>query len=363
MSNIFARSPYFINISGVANDETEVHLYIWNGIGAAPGTPTRILAKPIPTSLITEVSYNISPFLREYLAFETSTATVNYTGAGLFDVYAWCNVTVKTYLNGVLGSTTTYKVFDGYTDYLSGYNKDRGDIHLDEGTYYYYYDSVNALATYDSIRPGSINLITGTGSPKVKYTNLDTAATTTITLTASRVTRMQKVYVNYYGSRCKTELLDNANNVLATYYFYPIEECKYNVITVDFVNKYGSWERTFMYKASRTSLEYQGTNYNLSTESVDYIETYGTKAVYNVNFNESISCNTGWVNEDYSDVMRQLLASERVILSGLEEFGSGVSIPVRLKTKQLNVQKHINEKLINYPVDFEYAFDGVQNVQ
>lgn len=365
MSNIFVRSPYFISVTGSANDDTRVDLYIWNGTGAAPGTPTRVLSKPIPSSVITQADYNISPYVREYIEFEAVQANTNYNTNAAATTTEWCNVVVKTYLNGALVETLTHKAFDGYSEYLDGMNYEQtNDVHLSEGTYYYYYDPVNAIASYDSIRPGNLQVVTGSiNYTKVKYTNLDTLATTTVNLNSSEVRRIYRVTPTYYGYRVKTEVLDDTNAVIATFYFYPIEECRYNVITVDFVNRYGAWDRTFMFKASRNDLSYKGTDYNLAPDAANYNEAFGTKAVYNVNYNEGISCNTGWVNEEYHVQLRQLLASERVILSSLSEFGDRILIPVKLRTKQLNVQKHINDKLINYTVEFDYAFDGLNNVQ
>jgi len=365
MSNIFVRSPYFVSVVGSANDTTRVDLYIWNGYGAAPGTPTRVLSKQIPSSVLIQADYNISGYVREYLDFAAQQPGTNFAIADATQEQ-WCNVIAKTYLNGVLVETLTHKAFDGYSEYLDGMNYVQTyDVHLNEGTYYYYYDPNGDFSTDDSIRVGKIQIVTGSVNySKVKYTNLDTLATTTTNLTSDKVVRVPRILPAYYGSRVKTELLDDTNAVLGTYYFYPQEECKYNVITVDFVNRYGAWDRTFMFKASRNDLNFKGTDYNLSPEAVNYSDAYGTKQVYNVNYNEGISCNTGWVDEDYHLQLRQLLASERIIICSSSEFGTDdVLIPVKLRTKQLNVQKHINDKLINYTVEFDYAYDGINNVQ
>jgi len=208
MSNIFVRSPYYVGVVGVANDETRVDLYIWNGTGAAPGTVTKTLSKIIPSSVITTALYNISPYLREYITFNSSISVSNYDTITTTNQDQYCNVIAKTYLNGVLVETLTHRAFDGYGEYLDGMNYAQTyDVHLDEGTYYYYYDTVNSIATEDSIRAGKIQLVTGTVNfSKVKYTNLDTAATVTTNLTSDRTTRVPRIYYTYYGSRVKTEL-------------------------------------------------------------------------------------------------------------------------------------------------------------
>ena len=364
MSNIFARSPFIVHETGSVGDLIRVDLYIWNGTGAVPGSPVRTLSKTIPSASVLYCDFNISPFIREYFTLTYPNASCNYNTNGLSDSNHWCNVTVKTYINGTIHATSTYKAFDGYTEYQQGYNYDHGDIHLNEGTYYYYYDPNGTLSSDDSIRVGQLQVQAGAAAyTKIKYTNLDTSATVTTNLGTSSLRTMPRIHYTYYGANVKTEILDDANVVLKTFYFRPIEECKYNVITVDFLNKYGAWDRTFFFKASRNTFEVSGTDYNLMHQQVvDYDYYLGTKRIRNINTKESIICNTGWVDEVYINQLKQLMNSEYIYIQSSAEFGSNY-IPVKLRTKQLNVQKHINDKLINYQIEFEYAFDGINTVQ
>ena len=364
MSNIFARSPYFVNLTGVANDDTSIELFLWNGTGSAPANPQYTLSKPIPSSVTTDVNYNISPYICEYFDFKTFQTTVNYNTAAATNVNQWCNVVAKTYINGVLQNTYTYRAFYGYSHFTDGYNEDLGTVHMDEGTYYYYYDPNGTISTTDRINVGSIQVISGTVNyTKYKWTNLDTAAVTTTNLPNDSVRKIPRISPIYYGSRVKTEILDDTNTVLKTFYFYPLEECKYDVITIDFINKYGSWERTFMFKASRSNMEMTQTDYNLMVENVDYDAKVGTKKVFNTTYTENIACNTGWVDEAYSKTIKQLIASERILAYIPDEDGTYTQVPVKMRTKSTELYKHINDKLINYKVEFDYAFESVNNVQ
>ena len=67
MANISARSPFIIEIDEAGQIETKVQLYIWNGAGSAPGSPTYTLSKLIPAPTVTQTTYNISPYLKEYI--------------------------------------------------------------------------------------------------------------------------------------------------------------------------------------------------------------------------------------------------------------------------------------------------------
>jgi len=365
MSNIFTRSPFFVSLTSTANTETSVKLYIWNGTGSVPASPQYTLSKPIPSSVVTTVDYNISPYICEYIDFIAPQTAPNYNNYSLATTSQWCNVQVKTYISGVLQATTTYRAFYGYSLFTEGYNKDLGSEHLDEGIYYYYYDPTGDISTTDRICGGQIQIITGTSNyTKVKYTNMDTAATyTTPNLTSDRVYRVPRIYPNYYGYKNKVEILDHTNAVVGTYYFYPIEECKNDVITVDFINRYGAWDRTFLFAASTNSFDVRNTDWNSYPPSVNYNPLVGTKQTFNTNYNENISCNTGWVNEDYISVIKQMMNSERILIYYKDDTGAFDQVPVKMRTKSMQKQKHLTEKLINYKIEFDFAYDSLNIVQ
>jgi len=142
--------------------------------------------------------------------------------------------------------------------------------------------------------------------------------------------------------------------VLKTYYFKPIEECKYTPIPVDFINKYGAWQREFFFKAQNVNIEIKNSEYNiLQTDVTNYSIIKGQRHSLNANGQESIKLNTGWVNEDFKDVIQQLLLSERILLG---------NAPVILTTKTIEKFNNINTKNINYVVDFKYAYDIINSV-
>ena len=351
-NRIFTRSPFNVTVTGTANQETTCELYIWNGTysSTAPVTPTRTLSKKIPSSVVTTVNYNISPYIREYISFTTEPQVYNTLGNTTSAQFA--NVTVKLYLAGVLQSTTTYAGLDGYGYYEDDYNPTLSTSLLTEGTYYYYYDSTGAISDTNK-RPGHIT-IDATSTWSVRYTDLVNGATTTTSLSTTMLRNIYRVFPTYWPNGNKAEVLNASNVVQATYYFRPIEECKYTVYYLDFINRYGAWQKEFLFKASKQSIETRNTEYNLMSSSYNFNPIEATKSVMNANGNESIKCNTGWVDEAFgTNTFKELLLSERILLNGK---------PVKMKTKGVEIQKHINEKLINYLIEFEYAYDIINNV-
>lgn len=354
MSRIFARSPYYVSQSGTAGQSTSVQLRIWNGTGSAPTDPNYTLSKNIPSSVVTSCDYNISPYIQEFITHTTFANVYNTTNTST-PTNEWCNVQVKKYLDGVLQSTTTYFAYDGYSYYANEYNYDNGAYLLAQGTYYYHYDeNVNyttGLLTLPLNRAGSITF-EATNGWSVVYTNLVSAATYTIALSATKIQDIFRVYPNYYADGNKVEIKNGGGTVQATYYFRPQDECKYTPIVLDFINLYGGWQREFLFKASRTNIEAQESKYNFM-QPVIYDADLGSMKVFNKNGNESISANTGWVAESWNDTLKQIILSERIMINGL---------PATIRTQSIELNKHINDKLINYKLDFAFANSIINKV-
>jgi hypothetical protein len=79
----------------------------------------------------------------------------------------------------------------------------------------------------------------------------------------------------------------------------------------------------------------------------------GTFKDFNVNGKQTIKLNTGFVKEDFKENLTQLMLSERILINGL---------PVIIKTKNIDRTKQINNKMINYTIEFEMAFDVINNI-
>jgi len=219
--SIFARSPYIVEISETGQDGSKVELFIWN-TGSTPASPQYTLSKLIPASNNVKTYYNLSPYIREYITWNTRQEIYNTFPAS--NTSQHCKVQIKRYKldsgTYTLLDTTNLFAFDGFGWYEQGYNPSLTyDILHDQGTFFYYYNG-SSPAVFSSLRAGHIMVRTGTGY-QAKYTNLATAATVTQALTNSTVVDVPRVYFgsgSYYAGGNKLEILDGSNNVLWTAY-------------------------------------------------------------------------------------------------------------------------------------------------
>jgi hypothetical protein len=346
MANIFARSPYIIEINETGQVETKIELRLWNGTGSAPTAPQYILSKLIPATNAPATYYDLSPYIREFI--EHNSLQTQPTSNAATPSVQWCNVQVKKYKRVTntftqVGSTETFYGFEGYGYFEQGYNPTLSEILLPQRDYYYAYGAEVGWITVNTAY-----------AEKVKYTNLSTAATQTITLATDVIRDVTRVYSGWETVGNKVEFLDASNAVLWTAYFYPKTECKYDPVQIDFVNKFGAWQREWFFKASYDNFNVENKEYNtLPSQYPNYLTTEGQRKVFNSNGKQTIRVNTDWVEQSYSETIKQILLSEKVLIN---------KKAAKINTKATELFKSINTHMINYQLEFEYAFDTINSV-
>ncbi len=130
-------------------------------------------------------------------------------------------------------------------------------------------------------------------------------------------------------------------------------EPKYTINTIEFINRYGAWEHLHFFKASQdnfntTSEQYRKSLGTSSTSGFSYDSTDAMYKQFNTNGKKRTTLNTGFVEEQYKETIKDLMMSERVILNGF---------PVSVVSNSMTLQKSINDKTISYTIEVEEAFD------
>lgn len=337
---IRARSPYIITINETSQVSTRIELFISATTFSA--TPQYNLSKAIPASNAPATYYDIAPYIREYFDHTVysniTTLTTSYGSVQNVNVRVKRYKTVGT--TESLIDTTDYIATDGYAEFANGVNYSGGNYLLDQKTYYYHSGS---NAGYILVYVQSNDKIRWTDSEGLLYLSSSLA------------------FGWYYVPRCYNsrftepwivEVLNSSNVTQATWTFKPVEECLYTPVKVDFINKYGAFQREFFFKASNDNIEVTNKDYNLM-QPYDYSLTGGQRTTYNQNGTQTIKVNSGWVEEDFKDNLKQLMLSEKVLVD---------EKPAILKTKSIELNKSINTKQINYSLEFEFAYDLINSI-
>jgi len=359
MIRIFARSPYIVSVNDVSQTGSKVELYIYDGGSTAPVSPTYTLSKLIPATGVTENLYNISPYLREYMKHKFNGMNYNTVNdLTEYDEYTYVEYRTYNLIGGTyyLDSTVTARCYDGYGYYEELTNVDRGDILLENGTkHYYWYDSTNTPSSIGAHRAGIVTAYLDKDWTVYRQ-NLITGSSQMNTYAIKGVYDLYRVFPTWYGAGNLMQIYDDSNVLQWEATFMPKQECRYEPMTIDFLNRFGGWQREFFFKASQELLDVTNTTYNLMMSDV-YPMTLseGQRGVFNANGIRKYIMNTGWVDESYGEVMQELLLSERVIW-----VDGNKRIPAKVNTKSINKQKNINNKTINYQIEIELAFDVIQ---
>jgi hypothetical protein len=197
---------------------------------------------------------------------------------------------------------------------------------------------------------GGTDVIIEAGLDNVGNRTLTIGEITTFTVPSSGWFTIPRVY----NGSSELKIYNSALSTLyASWTFTPICEPKYTPVVIDFINKYGAWQREFFFKASKTNIAIESNDYNVMQSSTNYDVLQGQKRSFNTNGMETISVNSGYVNEDFSSNIKQLLMSERILIDNK---------PAMCKTKSLELMKNINNHLINYNLEFEFAYNSINNV-
>jgi hypothetical protein len=138
-------------------------------------------------------------------------------------------------------------------------------------------------------------------------------------------------------------------------------EPKYTPYKVTFVNRLGAYQDVYFFKKSLKRIDITDERFKRNTvvnNSVSYGLNAGQEQRYNTNATQSITLNTGFINEDSNSTIEELFLSENVWIKY-----EGNTLPLIPKTKSLEYKTSLNDKLANYTVDFDFAFNKINNVR
>lgn len=358
MKLIFTRSPYFISVNEAGQTGAKVKLYIWNKGTTEPTTPTYILSKNIPSATQTNLSFNISNYVREFI---DNIAPLVPEPIVVEENNAWCFVKVERYKTvstvDTLLDTITYTSTNGYTKYLDGYNEsiESAIIPLtnDLQTIYYNRDAGN-------IPYVNLLFLNPTGAEAIDIRWLQLNSNTVIDSTGigdvgnfNYAVALANEGVAYDNGNRLRIIDDTTSAALATYKVIPLCEPKYTSVFCSFINAKGGWQFLTFFKAQTNNINVKGSAYKMMPSALNYNIAQGQTKSFNINGGQTVKLNTGWVDENYSDIITQLLLSETILLDGK---------PVEIKTQSSSLKTSLQDKMINYEMEFEYAFNLINDV-
>jgi hypothetical protein len=373
-TKINVRSPYYIKIptGGVsaALNYVTLNLFVWTGETTdIPGTANYTFTKyEVADSnyVIFELSEYIKDFLvTDYGSYSTDIVWVKYTYA----IYNSAGTNIFS------GSSGNMLAVDGYTNFEDGVNAQLSQQLLQSNTTIYYNSGQDIVFPVWAEFGSTITLISDSGA-NVYWQNVEDFWNTYdvswgygIAPIVIYDTGFSDQKIQYVRITLSEELQDgdtitviSALGGITTITLEEIEECKFTPMNVIFYNKFGALQNIWFFKKAVTSLSTTSESYKANIMNFDSAPTYSTSSpqyqTYNKNGRERIAMNTGFIDEQYNEVIKQLMLSEQVWIDN----GTDV-LPVTLNSNSLSFKTSVNDKLIDYTLEFEYAFDKVNSVR
>lgn len=240
---------------------------------------------------------------------------------------------------------TNYLAFDGY-----GYYEDSINPQL----------STNALYTSNNMYlpegvAGKLPIF-AEGVGKVTIDSVDTQ----ITDTGDSSQKIQYVTVPANSSTIQVYDTDDAT-LLKTITVNNVCEPKYTPYKITFINKQGALQDLYFFKKTVETFNVTDEKYrrnNINTSSLSYNTYSGQQQRQNVNGTTSLSLNTGYVREDFNSAIEELFLSENAWIRFENK-----TLPIIAKSKSFTNKTVLNDKLINHTVNFDFAFNKINNVR
>ena len=138
-----------------------------------------------------------------------------------------------------------------------------------------------------------------------------------------------------------------------------IEECKYQPLKISFINKFGALQDVWFFKRSNKDLSTKKESFKRNTLVANNYEldNHQQKNLFKIG-NEKMTLNTGYYPEVYNEVFKQMQLSEDAWI----EINNEV-IPINISDSSFSYKTSLNDKLIDYTVKIDFAFDTINNIR
>tara|TARA_R100000664_G_scaffold21387_1_gene30719 strand:- start:281 stop:1465 length:1185 start_codon:yes stop_codon:yes gene_type:complete len=394
MSKINVRSPYYVSITATNLTSCKLELFIYQGLqaaGGASGASNGRSATPTYTlnsfAVDERCTFEISELVRDFFDNEFDG---DYSTEIFFVDYKTTN-TIQTEI-GSATSFTQLKAFYGYGFFEDGVQNQVTDVDTSTTTS----STINNKALLQSNTtivklddaPAVIPVDTSLAT-RVSY-ELNGIEVFSKSISSSTNTNAQIEYVTsgvdgadefenrvlqdsgtFESSPCLEEFegdftlfdfdsiyVDSSQGVTKIT-VKSESECKFTPLKITFVNKYGVLQDIWFLKRSNESLRTREQEFkkNIISSGSYNISKHQNKTLTK-NGSETLTLNSGYYPEVYNDVFKEMLLSEDCWIEIESQ-----TLPIKISSSSFAYKTQLNDKIINYTIDVEFAFDTINNVR
>lgn len=347
---VLSRSPYFFKASPTVlydTMKTDVYIYRGNRTTDKPAIPTFQASKAVLIAGQSTVSIDIHKLVNDFVQNEfNQNISLGVQTTNQLDS-VWVFVDAGIYLNNVLlySINQTLIALDGF-----GYHQELANPTLNKKVL----STINNHIVYNSSKYPLYFLSDDLVSITINGVSIP------FTLDSD----FNNQFIGYVDVMQYASTSTNFNAVFVyatetiTHNITVKSECRNELVNCIFKNKFGYWQKIPFNKLSKSNLDIDSLDYNpFISEFGNYNLNQHTKRSYLTNGVEKIMVNTDFLPEEYNLLFKELMLSEQIYL----EQGATI-LPVNLNKKSFAYKTKLNDKLIQYSMDFEYSFKTINNI-
>jgi len=334
MAILALRSPQFkymqIPVSGVASAKCVINI---------DGTNRYTLIKN--TTKQTTVNFDISELARDYLDISYNSNYIPQIISITTTITLWSGLNAT----GILRDTDTFfdTGFEAYGEFTEGTNPT-----LPSAGYLISNNPSTSNFSVDIYYPKSIPGVSGfTGKvPMLIGSSLSVLSfgASSITIGGPYPSTISRIDCTKYGSGRK----------------------------IIFINKFGAQQDLWFFLKETKTLgrKNEGFKSNILTypttnNPATYSISDAPNKVFNTTAKQTFTLSSGYYPEQANQFFEQLLLSEYVWLERPRKTNPSIDevVPVKVKTSSMAFKTSVNDRLIEYTIDFEEAFDYINNIR
>ena len=331
--------PFTNPTTSVVASSYTVKLFVWNGSKlAVPTLPIYSITKPNPTLSNGQDVIDISRLINDFIDWNFEYPIIS-NGIENANVAVWTKWEISYSDTPTIASINeTNLCLKGYGFTTEGVNPQLSsntllvdnDEHKISYNGIYVFPILLSETIFFAYLVRSFPSNTVLSNVNLPATNNSNELVKNIVITPTIATSQDKYITIFLSTGAEVTLLYET-------------ECKYKPLQIVFQNRNGVAETMTFFKSKKDSISVTKENYE---NDIFY--------QYNVNSKGKFEINTGFVTEDKNENIKQLLLSEKTYA-----LINAKAVPILVDTKSLELKTRVNDKLINYKIDFSYAFNDI----
>jgi hypothetical protein len=363
-----------------ASFQYNADLFYWTGGPNASGSSKYTLVK-YPNSEDVGI-FDFSRILNSTLidSRQENSSNVVYYTADFYNTYASSSISTgtTTIVSGPRTRVGTYKALDGYALFQEPINQQI----VSKSEYWPIMTDGPVSQSYLASNKGTLGVFTGTAGDvavprQIWYTsgNGTTVLNVSSSLSSSQQIQQVPMFPSEAGFPLSGSNLDDWYTIQAvsesvvggletitvlsdTLYFQEICERKYPNVRIKWKNRFGQFDYFNFNMVSRNSFSTTNRSYQpqLGTfegRTLGYNNYDSSNLNYVVDSNQSLEVNTDWVNDDFNDILKQLLVSDEIYW--IYDEANNDLRPITIATNSVTFKTGVVDKKIQYALTFNYG--------